>query len=109
MSISTLSDQAIESELGKRFRSLRLRHNLTQQALAERVQLSLNSIKALEAGRGKISTIIMVLRELDALDGLDHFIPEITISPLQLARAKGHQRERASGKRGKPSENENEW
>ncbi len=98
MDIYSESDQQIARKLGQRIRSLRLHKNLTQQQLAEASALSLNSIKALEAGRSKLSTLIAVLRELDALDALDNFIPEISISPIQLAKRKGKIRQRATGK-----------
>ena len=101
MDFYTLSDKGIENELGRRFRALRLRRNITQSALAEATTLSLNTIKALESGSGKLSTMIAVLRELGALDQIDNFIAEPSIRPLQLARMQGRQRERASGRRRK--------
>ena len=99
MDFYSLSDKGIEEELGGRIKSLRLRKNMTQQALADATLLSLNAIKSLESGRGKLSTLIAVLRQLGALDNLDSFIPEISVSPMQLAKMQGKQRERASGKR----------
>lgn len=95
----TLSDKGIEQELGARVKALRLRKNITQQELATATTLSLNVIKALESGRGKLSTIIAVLRELGALDQLNSFIPDPTVSPIQLAKLRGKTRERASGDR----------
>ncbi len=95
-----MTDTAIEAEVGRRLRELRLRQNRTQQALAEAVTLSLNSIKALENGKGKISTLIAVLRELGMLQELDQFLPDPGISPLQLARQQGKKRRRATGSRG---------
>lgn len=103
MDFYSLSDNAIETLLGRRIKALRLRKNITQQALAEATALSLNSIKALESGRAKLSTLIAVLRELGALEQLEHFIPEASISPLQLAKMQGHARTRASGERGRRS------
>ena len=94
-----MTDQGIAKEIGHRVRSLRLRRNLTQQQIAEATALSLNVIKSLESGRAKLTTLIAVLRELGSLDDLDRFIPEFTVSPLQLAKRKGKQRQRASGKR----------
>ena len=110
MDFYTLSDKAIEDELGKRFKALRLRKNITQKQLAEATMLSLNTIKALESGSGKLSTVIAVLRELGTLEQLDSFIPDDTISPLQLAKMQGKQRERASGRRSRqhPTD-ETEW
>jgi len=110
MDFYSLSDKAIQQELGHRIKALRLRKNLTQKELAEAVTLSLNAIKSLESGRGKLSTLIAVLRELGALDHLDKFIPEISISPLQLAKMQGKERIRASGKRLKlKSQDKSEW
>ncbi len=99
MDFYSLSDRGVEEELGNRFKALRLRKNITQKELAEATALSLNTIKSLESGRGKLSTLIAVLRELGALDHLDSFIPQPTISPLQLAKMQGKARERASGER----------
>lgn len=114
MDFYSLSDKVVEQELGSRIRALRLRRNITQQQLAEATTISLNTIKSLESGRGKLATLIAVLRELGALDNLDSFIPEISISPLQLAKRQGRVRERASAYRGQIStktdaKDEPEW
>ncbi len=110
MDLYILSDNTIELELGNRFRALRLAKNISQKELAGLTMLSLNSIKSLESGRGKLSTIIAVLRELGALEQLDSFIPETSISPIQLAKMQGKVRERASGYRVKNNpENESKW
>lgn len=101
MDFYALSDKGIEEEIGHRIKTLRLRKNITQQELAEATTLSLNAIKSLEAGRAKLSTLIAVLRALEALDHLNSFIPDISISPMQLAKMKGKQRKRASGERRK--------
>ena len=104
MNIHTLNDKAIASDIGDRIRSLRLRRNQTQIELARAASLSLNTLKALERGKGKLSTLIAVLRELDALGNLDELIPKQKISPLQLAKMQGKQRRRASGSRGKSND-----
>ncbi len=110
MDFYSLSDKYIEQELGNRLKARRLQKNITQKELAEATTLSLNSIKSLEAGRGKLSSLIAVLRELDALDHLDNFIPEISISPVQLAKMQGQVRKRASGERIKSqAKDESEW
>lgn len=109
MDFYTLSDKAIEGELGNRIKSLRLRKNITQKDLAEATRLSINAIKGLEAGRSTISTLIAVLRELGSLDQLDNFIPETSISPLQLAKMQGKKRTRASGERVKKPKDMPEW
>ena len=109
MDFYTLSDKAIATELGQRFKALRLRKNMTQQQLATATTLSLNTIKSLEQGRGKLASVIAVLRELEALEQLDNFIPQPPVSPLQLVKLKGKTRERASGTRLKRSTGTAKW
>jgi transcriptional regulator with XRE-family HTH domain len=94
----TMSDLAIQKEIGRRFKELRLRHNVTQEDLAEQTMVSVNRIKALENGKGKLETIIMVLRNFNALDELENLIPDPGISPLALAELQGRKRVRASKK-----------
>lgn len=102
MNYYSLSDSAIEIEIGARLKALRLRRNITQKSLADATGLSVTAIKGIESGGGRIATLIAVLRELSALDQLEQFIPEITVSPLQLARRGGKKSQRASGRRDKP-------
>lgn len=110
MDFYSMTDKAVGAELGARIKALRLRRNLTQQQVAEAAAVSLNVIKALEAGRGKLSSLIAVLRELEALDGLDQFIPTAQVSPLQLAKQQGRKRQRATGTRGDKEPGEtSEW
>lgn len=88
MDYYTASDSAILEELGKRIRSLRLRKNITQEALAEQALIAVGTLKSLEAGKGTtLSNLIAVLRELGSLDQLDQFVPPVTISPLKIAEA----------------------
>lgn len=100
MDYYAMTNKGVAAEVGSRVKSLRLRRNLTQRQVAEATALSLNAIKALEAGKAKLTTLIAVLRELGALDGVDALVPEISISPLQLARQQGKKRQRATGTRG---------
>ncbi len=113
MNYYSMSDNAILKELGNRIKMLRLRRNITQEALAEKAVVSVGTIKSLEAGKGKLATIIAILRELSALDELDSFIPEITISPLEIAKRKSPERVRA-GRRQNSADNtdkatESDW
>ena len=54
--------------------------------------LAVGTIKSLEAGKAKLSSLIAVLRELGALDQLDQFIPPVTISPLSMVDANSKRR-----------------
>jgi transcriptional regulator with XRE-family HTH domain len=111
MDYYTASDSAILEELGKRIRGLRLRKNITQEALAGRALIAVGTLKSLEAGKGTtLSTLVAVLRELGALDQLDQFIPPVTISPIRLAEASAkvtgtaRARARATVRKGKKHE-----
>ena len=94
----SMSDKAILNDLGGRLKSLRIRRNITQESLAEMTLLSLGTIKSLEVGKAKLSTIVAVLRELDALHELDSFIPQTHISPIEMASRKTTERVRAGRK-----------
>jgi transcriptional regulator with XRE-family HTH domain len=110
MDFYAMTDKMIGAEIGVRLKALRLRRNRTQQHVADAVAVSLNVIKALESGKGKISSLIAVLRELEALEDLDQFIPAPEVSPLQLAKQRGKKRQRASGIRGETEPGETpEW
>ena len=97
----SMTDKAITKEIGRRLNSLRLKRNVSQSELAERAGLSLKAIQNAENGDSKLITYIKILRELDSLDTLESFIPEVKISPMQVAKMAGKVRERATGKRKK--------
>ncbi len=111
MDIQSLSDQVIEKEIGQRMKALRLRKNISQQALAEAACTHRNVIGSLENGKGStLGTLIAVLRELDALGELESFIPEIEISPIEMLKTQGKQRKRATGSKSDKETNEaSEW
>ena len=94
-----------EAELGNHLRSLRLRMDLDQRQLAARAGVGLNAVKNLESGKGAtVRSLIRVLRALDRTDWLSALAPQVTVSPLQVLKAK-HPRQRAARKRpnlGKP-------
>ena len=92
-----MTDRAVVKEIGSRLKALRLRSNRKQKSIAESAGLSVTAIQGAEKGETTLLTLIKVLRTLDALDNLDSFLPEIEISPLQLAKIE--KRKRASGKR----------
>jgi len=104
MDIYSLTDEQLVKQMGQRIRALRLRKNTTQASVAKQSGLSLNTIKSLEAGKGKLSSLIAVLRTLQELEHLNQFIPEIKVSPMQLLKLRGKKRERASRKRTKKGE-----
>ena len=88
-----------ESDLGEQMRALRLRANLDQISLAERAGIGLTAVKNVESGKGAtLKTLIKMLRVLDRADWLSSLAPPVSISPLQMLKAKPA-RQRASRRR----------
>ena len=95
-----MSDTAILIDIGHRIKRKRLSRNITQQHLAESSGLNRTTIRDIENGKNSsLLTLVQVLRGLDVLDELEAFLPEPGVSPLQLAKLKGKQRQRARSKR----------
>ncbi len=80
-----MSDETVLKELGRRLAKARINANLTQDELADAIDVDRGRISRLEsAGAGKLSTLVAVLRHLDQLELLNHWLPEgTTISPLK--------------------------
>ncbi len=105
MKFSSMNNQAVLREIGVRIRRERLNQNLTQETLAQQAGVSRRVILDLEGGKGcGLSSFIEILRALRKLDQLDAFIPDPGISPIQLAKLRGRERRRASGRRIKGKE-----
>ena len=101
MGMEELSDRAAMALIGARIQRERLNQNMTQAELAERAGLGERTVRSLEAGqRPTVETLIRALRGLGKLDTIDAFLPEPGLSPLQLAKLRGRERQRASGRRG---------
>ncbi|MFV2045328.1 MAG: helix-turn-helix transcriptional regulator [Anaerolineales bacterium] len=99
MSVFGMSDKAILREIGQRLKKVRLRQNLTQELLADRAGVNRTTISEMERGNPfGMLTLIQVLRALRSLDAIDAFLPDPGISPLQLAKMRGRERQRASSR-----------
>jgi transcriptional regulator with XRE-family HTH domain len=93
------STAEIEGDLGQHLRLLRLRQNIDQRQLAMRAGVALNVVKRLEGGSGAtVRSLVKVLRTLDRGDWLSTLAPVVSISPMQMVKAK-HVRQRASPRR----------
>ena len=103
------SDKSVLRDLGQRLRQARLRRNLSQQELARRAGLNRTTISEYERGSSTSTlTLVQALRALEMLDELAGFLPDPGPSPLELARQRGHQRQRATGSRGRKATTDDE-
>lgn len=95
-----LTDDAVLAELGARIARRRLDMQLTQAALAEQAGIAKRTLERMEAGESsQLSTLVRVLRVLDAASALDSLLPESGTRPMDLLKQKGKARKRASGQR----------
>lgn len=93
------SDKEITEIMGSRLRAARLRSNISQEQLATAAGISIKAVQTAEKGESRLPTYIKILRVLDALDHLDNFLPEPSISPLEVVKLQGKLRKRASKSR----------
>ncbi len=100
-------DDEILVDLGLRLKYLRLKNKYSQKELSDETNLSLNTIKAIEKGNGKLSTLLAVLGVFNELDLLKHFISDKEISPIELAKRNGYERKRVS--RNRKKKDDLEW
>ncbi len=108
---SLLTDDAALHEIGKRIAARRIDLQLTQAAVAEQAGIAKRTLERMEAGHSsQLSTLIRVLRVLDALPELDKLIPETGPRPMDLLKRKSKVRQRASGRRAtKPTSEAWSW
>ncbi len=107
----SMSDDAILQRLGTQLKQMRLNKDCTQQQLSELSGVSRSTISEMENGNmGTVLSLIQVLRALEKIQILNAFITEAPISPLQIAKLKGKERQRASGKNYQQEDKEaTEW
>ncbi len=97
--IDNKTSEEWEAELGQQLRDLRLRQNIDQRKLAEQAGVALNVIKNLESGRGAtVTSLLKVLRALGRTDWIDTLAPAVSISPLQMLKAKPVRQRASRGK-----------
>lgn len=95
-----LTDDAILVEFGERIASRRLELQLTQAKVAEQAGVAKRTLERIEAGHSaQLSSVIRILRVLDALPDLDRMIPQSGPRPMELLKRKGKARQRAPGRR----------
>ena len=96
MELKHMSPLAIAKELGSRLKQARLRADLTQSEVASRSGLSRRTILNAEKGKVQLENLVAILVSMGMAEQLNMFLPVQEISPIQLAKLKGQQRQRAS-------------
>ncbi|MDZ7871054.1 MAG: helix-turn-helix domain-containing protein [Rheinheimera sp.] len=109
MDVSENSAAAMAAELGERLKQARLNRDLTQTELAAAVGVTRKTIINAEKGKATLEIFVAMLLALQLTQQLELFLPRQQISPLQLAKLQGKQRQRASRTARKPAEEPAEW
>lgn len=87
---------SLAAELGERLKQARLNQNVTQADVAERAGLSRALVINAEKGKAQLETFVAIMLALGLASQLDIFLPSQPISPMQLLKLQGKQRQRAS-------------
>lgn len=75
--------------VGEHIRAARVTSDLDQTGLAALANVSLGALSNLERGKGSsLKTVVAVVRALGRTDWLEALAPPVTVSPLQMLRAK---------------------
>ena len=77
-----------QKHLGMEVRRLRVARGITQDELAQRANISISTIRYLEAGKGSsLASLIRVAKVLDRTSWLASFAPPTpSISPIEMLR-----------------------
>ena len=78
-----------EAQLGGQVRTARVTSGVGQAQLASLANVSLATLSNLERGKGStLKTLVAIARALERTEWLENFAPEVTVSPMQMLRAK---------------------
>lgn len=95
------SQEELLSSLGGKIKRMRLDCNWTREELVKRSGIAYSTLRRLEStGNASMSDYLKALRALGGLDKLADLIKPPPVSPYELIRLRGKQRERASARLG---------
>ncbi len=78
-----------EADVGRQIRAARVARGLDQARLAALANVSLATLSNLERGKGStLKTVVAVARALGRTDWLESLAPAVTVSPMQMLRAR---------------------
>ncbi|SHI46298.1 Helix-turn-helix [Aquimarina spongiae] len=109
MNMNNLSDEQVLIELTQRIKQKRLNLNITQDELSKRAGVHVQTIKNFESGKTTtLLTFVQILRAFGDLEALNKLLPVPGVSPIELLKLKGKERERAS-RSNKPKNDDTSW
>jgi transcriptional regulator with XRE-family HTH domain len=101
MRLRVQTDQVLAAIVGERVQALRLKRNISLEAVAQNAAISRQTLHLLlNQGKGTLINLVAVLRALGELERLSSLLEEVRPSPLKIIQMEGKTRRRASGRRG---------
>lgn len=110
-SIYSLSNDTIALTIGQRLEKRRLDANISQQVVAAQLGVTPKTYRSIVKGDGKLVHYIAILRVLGELPLADQFIPEESISPMEMLESSLQERprQRASRRPQQSKQDSMEW
>ncbi len=97
--MSTLTNQELIEKLAEKLKQARINMELTQQDVASRAGVNINTLRQLEAGKNSsLITLVAVLKVLKLENEVLSAIPDPEITPLQALKYKTKERKRVRKK-----------
>ena len=91
---------AVLQEIGDRLRSYRLQQNQSIEQLSAKAGVGSRTVRRAETGEGAtLRNMVKILRALGRLGALDSFLEPANVSPIELAKLHGRQRQKARSPR----------
>lgn len=108
---SSLTDQVILEEIGRRLAKQRLSASKSQAELAVECGLARRTIQYAEAGKPVQSeSLVKIMRSLGLLETLDALLPDQSLRPMDMLKLKSKERKRVTKKRDpRKIQGEGEW
>jgi len=98
--IYSLSDREIAEDIGEKIRKIRLKNNIARSELQRITGVHMKTVGDAEGGKNiTMTTLISVLRGLNALHLIQDLVEDEPLSPVSMAKNRGTVRERATGGR----------
>lgn len=92
---------SVQDKIRLSVRGLRLAHNMTQQALAEKSGVPLSTLKRFEqSGEISLVTLLAIAGALGALDAFENLFPKPVAASLEELESARADRKRAGKRRG---------
>lgn len=83
--------------LGERFRTYRMTSMQTQQDVAYKSGVSVQTIRRFESGKAKnmtVSSLVALMKTVGMAENMDKLLPEIPLSPYLIDEMKGTEKQR---------------